>query len=77
MYVNRSTEPWWVRYFGIGTGVPMKRRELPSVPWVDVAIDLLGPLPDYDYLLVIIDYYSRYKEIKKTKVITGSQITKF
>lgn len=52
----------------------MKRRELPSAPWVDVAIDLLGPLPSNDYLLVIVDYYSRYKEVKITKNITSSQI---
>ncbi|CAH2088405.1 unnamed protein product [Euphydryas editha] len=56
--------------------VPMKRRDLPTAPWVDVAMDLLGPLPNNDYLLVVIDYYSRYKEIKFTKVITSSQIIK-
>ncbi|XP_026741387.1 uncharacterized protein K02A2.6-like [Trichoplusia ni] len=56
--------------------VPMKRRDLPSAPWVDVAVDLLGPLPNNDYLLVLIDYYSRYKEIKFTKTITSLQILK-
>lgn len=56
--------------------VPMKRRELPLGPWVDVAMDLLGPLPSNDYLLVLIDYYSRYKEVKMTKVITSAQIIK-
>lgn len=54
----------------------MKRRELPLGPWVDVAMDLLGPLPSNDYLLVLIDYYSRYKEVKMTKVITSAQIIK-
>lgn len=53
---------------------PMKRRELPSEPWVDIAMDLLGPLPNHDYILVVIDYYSRYKEIKITRTITSSQI---
>lgn len=56
--------------------VPMKRRELPAAPWVDIAIDLMGPLPNNDYLLVIIDYYSRYKEIKFTKLVTSVQIIK-
>lgn len=55
---------------------PMKRRELPSEPWVDIAMDLLGPLPNNDYILVIIDYYSRYKEIKITRTITSLQIIK-
>ncbi|XP_041979479.1 uncharacterized protein K02A2.6-like [Aricia agestis] len=56
--------------------VPMKRRSLPEAPWVDVAIDLLGPLPSNEYILVIVDYYSRYKEVKITKNITSTQIIK-
>lgn len=44
--------------------LPMKRHDLPAEPWVDVAMNLLGPLPTKDYLFIIIDYYSRYKEIK-------------
>lgn len=53
---------------------PMKRRELPEAPWVDIAIDLLGPLPSGDYLLVVVDYYSRYKEVKIMKTITSAVI---
>lgn len=56
--------------------VPMKRRELPLGPWIDVAMDLLGPLPSDEYLLVVIDYYSRYKEVKVTKSISSTQIIK-
>ncbi|CAL1681031.1 unnamed protein product [Lasius platythorax] len=37
----------------------MKRRVLPLEPWIDVAIDYLGPLRSGDYILVIIDYFSR------------------
>lgn len=47
---------------------PMRRRELPAQPWIDVAIDFMGPLPTGHYLFVIVDYFSRYKEIKVTKV---------
>ncbi|XP_061713508.1 uncharacterized protein K02A2.6-like [Cydia pomonella] len=50
---------------------PIKRRELPVEPWIDVAVDFLGPLPSNDYLLVLIDYYSRYKEIKIMRSITA------
>lgn len=46
---------------------PMRRRELPVQPWIDVAIDYLGPLPSGHYLLVIVDYFSRYKEVKISK----------
>lgn len=50
---------------------PMQRRPLPSRPWIDVALDFLGPLPSGEYLLVIIDYYSRYKEIEIMSRITA------
>nr|CAI5846927.1 unnamed protein product [Callosobruchus analis] len=51
---------------------PMKRRDLPASAWVDVAIDFMGPLPSGDYLFVIVDYFSRYKEIKIMSNITAS-----
>lgn len=50
---------------------PMQRRPLPSRPWIDVALDFLGPLPTGEYLLVIIDYHSRYKEIEVMTRITA------
>lgn len=28
-----------------------------------IAMDFLGPLPSGDYLLVLVDYFSRYKEV--------------
>lgn len=51
--------------------VPMTRRELPMNAWIDVAIDFLGPLPTSEYLLVIVDYYSRYLEVEIMKSITS------
>lgn len=56
---------------------PMQRREMPVQAWVDVAIDFLGPLPSGHYIFVIIDYYSRYKDIKIMKSITASDTIKF
>lgn len=53
---------------------PLKRRELPVEPWMDIAIDLMGPLPSGDYLLVVIDYFSMYKEIKICRKITSAEI---
>nr|XP_049707012.1 uncharacterized protein K02A2.6-like [Helicoverpa armigera] len=55
--------------------LPLKRRQLPDQAWQDVAIDFLGPLPSGHYLLVIVDYYSRYKEIKVMKSITTADTT--
>ncbi|XP_037970244.2 uncharacterized protein K02A2.6-like [Plutella xylostella] len=53
---------------------PLKRRDLPSEPWVDIAIDLMGPLPSGDYILVVVDYYSRYKEVKICRTITSAEM---
>lgn len=53
---------------------PLKPRELPIEPWVDVAIDLMGPLPSNDYIFVIVDYYSRYKDVKICRSITSTDI---
>lgn len=50
---------------------PMTRRRMPTEPWIDVAIDFLGPLPTGEYLLVIIDYFSRYKEVEVMTRITA------
>ncbi|XP_062557197.1 uncharacterized protein K02A2.6-like [Armigeres subalbatus] len=42
---------------------PMLRRPLPTGPWEDIAIDFIGPLPEGQYLLVLVDCYSRFLEI--------------
>ena len=42
---------------------PMQRVEPPSGPWQDVAIDVLGPLPSGENLLVVVDYYRRFFEV--------------
>ncbi|XP_047991724.1 uncharacterized protein K02A2.6-like isoform X2 [Leguminivora glycinivorella] len=55
---------------------PLKRRELPDEAWKDVAIDLLGPLPSGDHIFVIIDYFSRYKEVKICRKIDSTEMTK-
>lgn len=53
---------------------PLKRRELPSEPWVDTGIDLMGSLPRGEYILVLVDYYSRCKEVKICRAITSAEI---
>ena len=41
---------------------PMTRKKFPDGPWEDLAIDILGPLPSDESILVTVDYYSRYFE---------------
>ena len=49
---------------------PMVRTTLPQGPWQDLAMDFLGPLPNGDNILVVVDYFSRYFEVKFMKSIT-------
>lgn len=53
---------------------PMKRHPFPNGPWQCVATDLLGPLPNNDYIFVLIDYYSRYQEVKFLRKITSEAV---
>ena len=39
---------------------PLMPTELPLGKWQDLSLDLLAPMPTGEYLLVVIDYYSRY-----------------
>lgn len=55
---------------------PLKSTELPSEPWQHIAIDFLGPLPSGHYLLVVIDYYSRFFEVEVMKKIDSSETIK-
>lgn len=54
---------------------PMRRTELPSQPWQHLAMDFLGPLPSGHYLFVVIDYFSRFKEVEiMTKIDSNETI---
>ena len=43
---------------------PLIPTALPDRPWQNVDMDFWGPLPSGEYLLVIIDEYSRYPEVE-------------
>lgn len=55
----------------VGPPEPMLRTKMPEKPWTDVAIDFLGPLPSGHYLLVLVDYFSRFTEVIVMKQITA------
>lgn len=56
---------------------PMVRTELPTMPWQHLALDLLGPLPSGESIVVLVDYYSRWFEIDIMKSTTSEKITEF
>jgi len=43
---------------------PLRMTNLPSEPWKDVSVDMTGPFPSGDYMIVVIDDYSRYPEVE-------------
>ena len=53
---------------------PMQRVEPPSGPWQDVAIDVLGPFPSGENLLVVVDYYNRFFEVVVMRTTTSQKM---
>ena len=43
---------------------PLTMSKMPDAPWDKVYVDFYGPLPSGEYLLVVIDKYSRYPEVE-------------
>ena len=42
---------------------PIRSTPLPQASWDEVTIDLCGPLPNGECMLVVIDYFSRWPEV--------------
>ena len=53
---------------------PMSRVLPPSAPWHDCSADLLGPLPNGESILVLVDYFSRFVEVAILKSTTSAKI---
>ena len=43
---------------------PLKMTPLPDGPWKQIAVDFAGPFPGGEYILVVIDEYSRFPEVE-------------
>ena len=43
---------------------PLRSSDLPKAPWEEVSVDFLGPIPTGEYLLVVMDDYSRFPEVE-------------
>ena len=56
------------------TPEPLKPTVLPDKPWQKVSVDICGPFPGGEYILVAIDYYSRWFELGILYSITSSKV---
>ena len=50
---------------------PLSMSVLPNGPWEKVKVDFYGPLPSGDYLLEVIDEYSRWAEVEIVKTTSA------
>ena len=53
---------------------PLRRTRLPKRPWQTPAVDMLGPSPSGHYLLVLVDYFSRFVEVSIMKSVTSELV---
>jgi hypothetical protein len=53
---------------------PLKMSELPEAPWHNISADFYGPLPTGEYLLVIIDEYSRYPVVETVRSVSANTV---
>ena len=49
---------------------PELHKKFEDRPWEDLAVDLLGPLPSGDFILVVVDYNSQYFKTMILKMTT-------
>ena len=56
------------------TPEPLKPTELPEKPWQQISVDICGPFPGGEFILVAIDYYSRWFEMGILFSITSAKV---
>ena len=56
---------------------PLVSTRLPERPWEHLALDLMGPLPTGEHVIVMVDYFSRYYEVGFTRSTTTRKIIDF
>ena len=55
---------------------PIEPTRLPDRAWQEIAVDLLGPLPTGENLLVVVDYFSRWMEVDVLRSTTSATVIK-
>ena len=57
------------------TREPLMMTPLPKGLWLQVSADICGPFPTGEYVLVVLDAYSRYPEIEIVRTTNTATIT--
>ena len=53
---------------------PLQMSELPKGAWLKLSIDFCGPIPTGEYLLVVVDEFSRYPVVHVTRSTSADTI---
>ena len=53
---------------------PLQMSDLPARPWTQLCADFYGPLPTGEYILVVLDEYSRYPEVDIVKSTSAESV---
>ena len=56
---------------------PLSMTKFPSEAWTFLSADLLGPLPNGQHIIVLIDYYSRFFETAIIRTTTAGKVIEF
>jgi len=59
------------------SSTPLSMTKFPEKPWDYLSADILGPLPNGQYVFVIVDYHSRYFEVGFVRQVTADRIVDF
>lgn len=62
---------WWE---SLGPQSQISRLLLPTAPWQDICLNLLGPLPMVECILVVVDYFSRFMLVAVFRSTTSAKI---
>ena len=60
----------------VTTTPPVKTTTMPTKPWRDLAVDIMGELPTGENLLVTVDYYIKWIEVDAIRNTSISSIIK-
>ena len=70
----KSCIPCQASYQGQQRREPLMPTPLPSSPWTCLSMDFAGPFPSGDYLMIVIDDYSRYPEVEIIKSVSEKTV---